>query len=116
LFGGFFFFLSLSLSSAGGIQGPGMSGRLDKKKRKKSPGYWSKPTRVVVHPNTAQPDKERLQPAVMDIGTLSLYPISICSLSSPYWLVPWLMTTGKPGRYGKRKNNEIMKIIINKIL
>jgi len=99
-FSGLFSFLSLSLSSAGGIQGPGISGRLDKKKRKKGPGHpLEQPTRVAVHPNTAQPERERLQPA-MDIGTPSLHPISICSLSSPYWLVPWLahMTTGKPGR------------------
>jgi len=36
-FGGLFSFLSLSLSSAGGIQGPGISGRLDKKKKEKRP-------------------------------------------------------------------------------
>ena len=97
----FFFPFLLSLSSAGGIQGPGISGRLDKKKRKKGPGHpLEQPTRVAVHPNTAQPERERLQPAMMDIGTPSLHPISICSLSSPYWLVPWLahMTTGKPRR------------------
>ena len=35
----FFFSSFASLSSAGGIQGPGISGRLDKKKRKKGPGH-----------------------------------------------------------------------------
>ena len=123
----FFFFLCLSPSQVQ-VGSRGLVFRVDwtKKKGKKALDIFrrrAEPTRVVVHPNTAQPDKkkERLQPAVMDIGTPSSHPISICSLSSPYWLVPWLAHDDDRETWKvKEKNNEIMKIIIiiiiNKIL
>ncbi|PUU74734.1 hypothetical protein B9Z19DRAFT_1196000, partial [Tuber borchii] len=59
----FFFFLCLSPSQVQ-VGSRGLVFRVDwtKKKRKKGPGHlWSRaePTRVVVHPNTAQPDKKK---------------------------------------------------------
>jgi len=102
-------------------------GSTGQKKRKKDPGHLLEQGRAnsssgaSQHSSTRQ-KKERLQPAVMDIGTPSLHPISICSLSSPYWLVPWLAHDDDRETWKvKEKNDEIMKIItiiiiINKIL